>query len=286
MSPIIVIVFLGTLLGRLLDLEMVSVNHLNLDVFVPALVLSALSDKSFSITQHINLALAGLALVLIAAIIALFISKISDYSFRTIGPPMMFHNAGNVGLPLLSLAFGKPGLVTGLVLFLIGSISHFGIGSMILASGPGLIVLIKQPVIWAAVTALMINASPYQIPENLMLPISMLGQIAIPLMLFSLGVRLGDIDFKEWRIGILFAVLTPLVGFITALIFIQVFAFDKIQAGSLLLFGALPPAVMNFLFAERFNQQPKSVASIVLFGNLLAIISLPLALAFVLTRFI
>ena len=285
MFPIIAIVVLGTFLGKILKLEMHSANRLNLDVFVPALVFSALSDKSFAITQHINLAIAGFAMVLVAAAIALFIAKLTDYSFRTIGPPMMFHNAGNVGLPLLSLAFGKSGLVTGLVLFLIGSITHFGLGSMILASGRGFIALIKQPVIWAALIALLINSSPIQIPANVMLPIAMLGQIAIPLMLFSLGVRLVDIDFKEWKIGIIFAVLTPLVGFITAFIFIQLFSFNSIQAGSLLLFGALPPAVMNFLFAERFNQQPKSVASIVLFGNILAVISLPLALAFVLTNF-
>ena len=66
---------------------------------------------------------------------------------------------------------------------------------------------------------------------------------------------------------------------------IQFYDFTTVQAGSLLLFGALPPAVMNFLFAERFNQQPKTVASIVLIGNLFAIITLPIALAFVLTNY-
>ena len=118
-----------------------------------------------------------------------------------------------------------------------------------------------------------------------MLPFSLLGQIAIPLMLFALGVRLAQIDFSQWKIGMVFAFLTPLAGFVFGLIFIQIFTFSALQAGSLLLFGALPPAVMNFLFAERFKQQPKAVASIVLFGNLFAIISLPLALAFVLTNF-
>ena len=82
----------------------------------------------------------------------------------------------------------------------------------------------------------------------------MLGQIAIPLMLFSLGVRLANVDFKEWKIGILFALLTPIVGFCIAFMIIQFYDFTTVQAGSLLLFGALPPAVMNFLFAERFNQ--------------------------------
>ena len=50
----------------------------------------------------------------------------------------------------------------------------------------------------------------------------------------------------------------------------------------LLVFGALPPAVLNFLFAERYKQEPQRVASIVLIGNIAALIFLPLALALVL----
>lgn len=285
MFPIIAIVVLGTVLGRAWHLDMDTANRLNLDAFVPALVFSVFSDKSFAISHHLLLAGAALAVVLTAGIVAILISKFTDYSFRTIAPPMMFHNAGNVGLPLMSLAFGKPGLIAGLVLFLVGSLTHFGLGTLILASGHTVYVLFKQTVIWAAALALIINASPITIAESVMLPISMLGQIAIPLMLFSLGVRLAKIDFQEWKIGILFAILTPLIGFCIAFIIIKLFEFTSIQAGSLLLFGALPPAVMNFLFAERYKQQPKSVASIVLLGNLFAIITLPLALAFVLTNF-
>ena len=47
----------------------------------------------------------------------------------------------------------------------------------------------------------------------------------------------------------------------------------------LLVFGALPPAVLNYMFAERYNQEPEKVASMVLLGNLMAVIFLPLALA-------
>jgi len=285
MFPIVAIVAVGAVLGRASKLEMRTANHLNLDVFVPALVFSSLSDKTFSLTPHISLALAGLAIVLLAGVIAFLISKITNYPFRTIAPPMMFHNAGNVGLPIMSLAFGKPGLVTGLVLFLVGNLMHYGLGTYILSAGQGIKILLRQTVIWAAIVALAINASPIAIPESAMLPITMLGQIAIPLMLFSLGVRIASIDFQEWKVGLLFAVLTPAVGFGIAFALVMLFEFTAIQAGSLLLFGTLPPAVMNFLFAERFNQQPKSVASIVLLGNLFAMITLPITLAYVLTNY-
>ena len=285
MFPIVAIVAIGWGLGRISNLDMNTANHLNLDVFVPALVFSAFSDKAFSLTPHISLVLAGLVIVLGAGLIALIISKTTHYNFRTIAPPMMFHNAGNVGLPIMSLAFGKPGLVTGLVLFLVGNISHYGLGTYILSAGQGIKILLRQVVIWAAVLALIINMSPLIIPSSVMLPITMLGQIAIPLMLFSLGVKIASIDFQEWKIGVLFGVLSPAIGFAIAFLIVMLFDLSAIQAGSLLLFGALPPAVMNFLFAERFNQQPESVASIVLLGNLFAMITLPLALAYVLTQY-
>jgi len=46
----------------------------------------------------------------------------------------------------------------------------------------------------------------------------------------------------------------------------------------LIVFGALPPAVLNFLFAERYQQEPDRVASIVLIGHLVTLFFLPLAL--------
>ncbi|MFY9721282.1 MAG: AEC family transporter, partial [Azonexus sp.] len=63
---------------------------------------------------------------------------------------------------------------------------------------------------------------------------------------------------------------------------IQLLGLQGREAAMLLVFGALPPAVLNFLFAERYRQEPERVASIVLIGNLAALIFLPLALALVL----
>ena len=51
------------------------------------------------------------------------------------------------------------------------------------------------------------------------------------------------------------------------------------QRGLLLLFGALPPAVLNFMVAEQFRQEPAKVASIVLIGNTMSVIFVPIGLA-------
>ena len=57
---------------------------------------------------------------------------------------------------------------------------------------------------------------------------------------------------------------------------------DRTEQALLLVFGALPPAVLNFMFAERYHQEPEKVASMVLIGNLASVLFLSLALALVL----
>jgi malate permease and related proteins len=44
----------------------------------------------------------------------------------------------------------------------------------------------------------------------------------------------------------------------------------------------LPPAVLNFMVAERYGQEPARVASIVLIGNLSSVLVIPATLWFIL----
>ena len=105
---------------------------------------------------------------------------------------------------------------------------------------------------------------------------------AIPLMLFALGVRMTSVDFSNWRIGTYSAVLCPASGVIIALVCQQFLQLNDTHFAYLVVFGALPPAVLNYMVAERYNQEPHQVASIVLLGNIGSLLFIPLTLAFVL----
>jgi predicted permease len=96
---------------------------------------------------------------------------------------------------------------------------------------------------------------------------------------------LTSADLGEWRIGLLGAVFAPIAGLLIATVMLALLELSKTQAGVLFLFGALPPAVLNFLFAERYDQEPAKVASIVMLGNLATIVTLPLTLAYALPRY-
>jgi malate permease and related proteins len=282
--PIFAIVAVGVAYGYSHRPAMEVANRINMDVFVPALVFSALSAQRFDLA-HLQLAIGGVAIVLGSGLAAWVLSRFSTIRFKTFAPPMMFRNAGNTGLPLLVLTFGEQGLPAALILFLLGNLAHFGLGTYILDPRARVFNVFVQPAILAALAALMVSFTRLTIPPAIALPIEMLGQVSVPLMLFSLGVRLTAADLSEWRIGLLAAVLAPAAGVLIALAMLAVLDLSRVQAGALFLFGVLPPAVLNFLFAERYGQEPTKVASIVMLGNLATVVTLPLALAYVLPRY-
>jgi len=71
----------------------------------------------------------------------------------------------------------------------------------------------------------------------------------------------------------------PLTGIAVAGLFSSALELDRTQQGLLLLFGCLPPAVLNFMVAEQYAQEPGKVASIVLIGNVMSVLFVPVGLS-------
>ena len=90
------------------------------------------------------------------------------------------------------------------------------------------------------------------------------------------------VELSDWRIGLAGAILCPLSGLLVAWLTGFIWSFDSQQWAILLVFSALPPAVLNYMVAEQYHQEPARVASIVLLGNFASILTLPVVLAWVL----
>ncbi|WP_432696338.1 AEC family transporter [Marinobacterium sp. YM272] len=280
--PLVAIVGLGYLCARRTHTDMSVANRLNIDLFAPALIFSVMSAKSFDPIAHQNLALAGLMVVLASGLLVWPLCRFIGVSPKTLVPPVMFNNSGNLGLPLIVLAFGEEALAAAVVLFVVENLLHFTVGMFILDSRTNPLKLVRNPMIVATVAGLAWSLFNLPLPQAIKTPIDMLGQIAIPLMLFALGVRMTSIDFSNWKTGLWGAVLTPLSGIIVAIPTIWLLGLEGRDAAFLILFGALPPAVLNYMVSERYNQEPHQVASIVLIGNVASLVVIPLTLAFIL----
>ena len=73
-------------------------------------------------------------------------------------------------------------------------------------------------------------------------------------------------------------IVCPESGLIFVYLASLILPLDQMEWGVLVLFSALPPAVLNFLFAERYRQHPELVASIVLLSHAMAIVVLSVVL--------
>lgn len=280
--PIFAIVAAGYFYARKHKPEMAVANRLNMDVFVPALVFAAMAGKSFDIAAYGHLALGALLVLLTCGVVAWPVSRLLGVPTRTFVPPMTFNNSGNIGLPLAMLAWGENALPAAVIMFMVENTLHFTAGARYLDPHARLLTLWRIPVVAAAGAGLVVALFKIPIWQPAVMAIKMLGDVSVPLLLFALGVRMTDVSFGEWKIALVGAVLRPLAGMVIAWGVVQVLGLQGQQAAMLIVFGSLPPAVLNFLFAERYKQEPQRVASIVLVGNLAALIFLPLSLALVL----
>lgn len=138
------------------------------------------------------------------------------------------------------------------------------------------------PSVLATLAGIAVALLGVEIWPPLMVAIKMVGDIAIPLMLISLGVRIADSRISAVGLGLMVAVVRPLLGMALAWGLIALMELPPLQEALLLVFGALPPAVLNFIFAERYRQEPQLVASMVLVGNVMSLVFLSIALALVL----
>lgn len=280
--PIFGIVAAGFFYGRRHKPEMAVANRLNMDVFVPALVFAAMAGKAFDLTAYAPLALGGLLVLATCGLLAWPVARLCGIPPKTLVPPMLFNNSGNIGLPLAVLAWGEQALPAAVILFMVENTLHFSFGARLLDPNARLLTLWRIPVVFAALAGLTVAILKIPVWAPGLIAIRMLGDVSVPLLLFSLGVRMTDVSFGEWKLALGSALFRPLAGMAVAAGVIALLGLQGRDAAMLFVFGALPPAVLNFLFAERYKQEPQRVASIVLVGNLAALVFLPLALAWVL----
>jgi len=277
-GPVFLIIAIGYVYGRRNRSDLKTFNHVSLHVLGPLLVFTSLAGEDFQLKGNAAFVAGGVMVMLVSGAIAWPIARMARVSPRTFVPPMMFNNCGNMGLPLAVLAFGRPGLAAMVLMLVASTLLQFTLGTRIVSRHAEWKALATSPMIIASVLGLAFSALAWKVPPALMTGLKMLGDATLPMMLFALGVRLIDLSKRGWQLGVLGAAVCPVSGFAGAYLAQVLFHYSPGQFAQLMLFASLPPAVLNYLLAERYEQEPDKVASLVLIGNAFAIVFVPLGL--------
>ncbi len=280
--PVFGIAALGYLYGRINGSDMDTANRVNMNLFVPALLFYVLSEKIPDSPEWQSVAWGTAIIVVGSGLLAWPVALLLKIPNRVLLPSMMFNNSGNLGLPLAALAFGEELLPFSLVAFVVSTSLHFSLGIWLVSGHLHPKLLLRNPVTLATLAGILAYATDWHTPQIIMPGLEILSQVAIPLMLVALGVRLIHIDISHWKAGLVGSLLCPATGLLSAWLAILWLQPSESMQRILLLFAILPPAVMNFLLAERYRQSPDQVASMVAFGNLASLLVIPVSLAFIL----
>ena len=251
-------------------------------VGAPCLIFTTLLRTTVDLAALGEVALIALIALAIFALAALAILRATRLPIPAYLPPLTFHNAGNLGLSICLLAFGETGLAIAIAYFAVTATLHYTLGTWFYSGRTSPADAFKTPLPYAiavAVPLLLLDAPP---PDWLLNTTGLLGQMTIPLMLFTLGVSLTRLELTNLPRHTVLAALRLGLGFGVGFGLAELFGLEGVARGVVILQASMPAAVFNYLLAQQFGRYSDEAASIALASTLLAIISLPLVLWYVL----
>jgi len=245
----------------------------------PCLVFSTLvqmhvSGHDFAITGVAALACLGLSCGLGA--FALMILRLPVKVFL---PAIAFPNVGNMGLPVCLFAFGQQGLALATIYFATVSMFQFTLGPMLASGQFRLGPLLKAPFVYAGFAALGVVYFHLHVPLWVLNTTSLLGQLAVPLMLLALGVALAELRIANLGRATTVSCLRLFLGLAIGWIAASGLGLHGAARGVVIIESAMPAAVFNYLFARIYDNSPEEVAGVIMVSTLLSYLSLPFLVA-------
>lgn len=279
LAPVVLTAGLGfgwARLGAGFDTEFVT--RLVLYLGGPCLIFESLTRYDLPVAQIAEQALAALTVVALVAAVATALARLLGWSLASTVPPVMFPNAGNLGLPLSLFAFGQEALALAVPYFAVTSVLQHTLGQRIAAgSGRGWRAFLT-PNVLAVAAAVAVKAAGLQVPLFLANTIGLVGDLTIPLMLLALGVALGRLAVRRLGLGLALALLRLGLGLAAGLAVAWAFGLEGNARSVLILLSAMPVAVFTYLFAARYGRDSDVVAAAVVLSTFISFASLPLLL--------
>ena len=281
-APVFILAGIGfTWVKRGLEYRLEFVTRLAMTLSVPALIFTALVKTELDPNAVTNLFLASVAAYGAVTLVAFGAVKMFRLSARTYLNPLIFGNTGNLGLPLALFAFGDVGLSYAVIVFAVMALWSFTFGVYVTAGGGSPLKAFKEPLVWATALGTVFLWQGWGLPDFAMNTLELLGQIAIPIMLITLGVAVARLHPKGLGKAVLISVAKVVLCAAIAAGIGHLFALGPVPFAVLVVQIATPVAVTSYMLAEKYGADSDSVAALVVASTLLSVAYLPLLLGLV-----
>ena len=255
---------------------------------MPALIFQSLLPIDFHTEDPLRVVAFAFLMALVMLVIALVVARLGRLDRVTTSAYMLtaaFPNLGNYGLPVVLLAFGQPGLAIGTLLLAMQSLYCLTLAVFIASSGSMPLgsaarQILRQPITYAVLIALVVNLGGVHLPRFLLAAIALPAQASIPVMLLVLGMNFATTRSIESRPLVAIAVATRLlVGPLVGWGLVTVLGLEGLARSVLIVGTAMPTAVFTILTATQFGTRPRLVSDSVVASTVASILTLTAVLA-------
>ncbi|MEO0344527.1 MAG: AEC family transporter [Pseudomonadota bacterium] len=280
-APVFLVVAMGAgwiWLGQ--DFPVEFVTRFATKLAVPALIVVVLMQSELSSAAVTEMFFASIAGYVALLIVFAGFCVVFGLAIRTYLAPLGFGNTGNLGLPLCLFAFGETGLEFAVVVFAVTSVLSFSVGIGLVSGKWSLRRLLSEPIFLGTVIGVALLYSDIHTPDWMTRFLELVGQMAIPLVLVTLGASLarltGQFFLKAAGLSILKIGMAVCIGWMVS----RAFGLSGVAQSVLIVQLSTPVAVTSFMLAKLYGSEPDQVATLVITSTILSVLTLPFLLAF------
>ena len=280
-APVFLLTAIGFIWVKLgFEYKIEFVTRLAMTLALPCLIFVALMNTNVPSETLRAICFATIGAYAFVTIVSFLLVKITKLDITTFLAPLTFGNTGNLGLPLAFFAFGVEGLGYAVVVFAIMAVYNFTFGVWIISGGGSISKALKEPLVWGTLMGAIFLINGWETPKFLTSTLELIGQMAIPLMLITLGVAIARLRLQNLSRALGLTTIKFLLCLIAAIGFGKYFELSHIPFSVLLLQLTTPVAVTSYLLATKYNSGADDVAGLVIVSTILSIVYIPIILFF------
>jgi predicted permease len=225
-----------------------------------------------------------LLIVFATLIVTFFIAKsFRDKEERSIvAVTALVGNTGNLGIPLSLALFGEIGVLYTTMINLANIFFIYTVAIFFYANGnysfkESFLKIIKIPIIWVGIIAIILNINGVKLDENIMQILQMGAFTSMVVQLLIFGIYLGKLKFEYFNFkltGVIVLIkfgIFPLIGYLIS----SSLNIDKIVFQTVLFEIMMPIAVTNVNLVALFGNKAVEVAMLIVVTSLLFIFVVP-----------
>lgn len=221
--------------------------------------------------------------VAVAMLLSRLMSKDRDMQ-GIYGFMLTFGNVGFIGYPIVASIFGQYAIFYASLLNIPFTILAFSLGKKMIQGGQGSLdlnwkVFVSPAMIACYVSVLIVVFDIDWLPDLVVTPLTLLGNITVPAALLVIGTSMAQMDLRKifsgklvWGVSVLRLLVLPVVIFYLT----RLMGFDDDILGINTVLAAMPVGTYGAMFCLQYGKDESVMVQGILISTLLSIISIPL----------